>query len=115
MGGVSGPEVEPSLGRASNEDETGAEIGDDTVDASVVANTVVGVCLTPTTGAMLGGKMLKSTESFNNDQLKYPVTHFIPLSEFESMSIDDGVGARDKRRKEDNFPLKDPATFLMRV
>ena len=63
MGGVSGPEVEPSLGRASIDDETGAEIGDDTVDASVVANTVVGMCLTPTTGAMLGGKMLKSTES----------------------------------------------------
>ena len=59
MGGVSGPEIEPSLGRASIDDETGAEIGDDMVDASVVANTVVGAC-TPTTGAMLSGKMLET-------------------------------------------------------
>ena len=27
----------------------------------------------------------------------------------ESVSIDDDVGARDKRKREDNFPLKDPA------
>ena len=47
--------------------------------------------------------------------MKYPFTHFVPLSELESMSIDDGVGAGDKRRREDNFPLKDPAILLMRV
>ena len=68
MGGVSGPEVEPILGRASIDDETGAEIGDDTVDASLVPNTVVGTCLTPTTEAMLGGKMLESMELLNNNQ-----------------------------------------------
>ena len=27
---------------------------------------------------------------------EYPVTDFVPLSEIESLSIDDGVGARDK-------------------
>ena len=44
VGGVSGPGVEPSCpGTASTDDETGAEIGGDTVDASVVVNTVVGV------------------------------------------------------------------------
>ena len=44
VGGVLGPGVEPSC-------DTGAGIGDDTVDASVVG--------APTTGATLGGKMLE--------------------------------------------------------
>jgi hypothetical protein len=79
------------LGTASINDETGAEIGDDTVDASVVANVVVGA---PTTG---GGKMLEGTALLDNNQsMKRPVTHFVLLSELESLSIDDGVGARDK-------------------
>ena len=61
--GESGLGVEPScLGRASIDDETGAGIGGDTVDASAVANTVVCTWLTPTTGAMLGGKMLENME-----------------------------------------------------
>ena len=64
VGGVSGPGVEPScLRRASINDETGAEFGDDTVDAS--AKTVVGAI---TTGATLGGKMLESMQSLNNNQ-----------------------------------------------
>ena len=44
VGGVSGPGVDSScrLGIASIDDVTGAEIGGDTVDASIVANTVVG-------------------------------------------------------------------------
>jgi hypothetical protein len=50
------------LGTASINDETGAEIGDDTVDASVVANVVVGA---PTTG---GGKMLEGTALLDNNQ-----------------------------------------------
>jgi hypothetical protein len=59
VGVFSGPGVEPScLGTASIDDESGAEIGG-TVDASVVANTVVGAWLMPTT---LDGKMLESTE-----------------------------------------------------
>ena len=66
MNGVSGPGVEPScLGTASIRDETGAGIGDDTVDASVVANIVVEA---PATGSTLGGKMLESMESLNNNQ-----------------------------------------------
>ena len=40
VSGVSGPGIE--TGTASIDDDTGAEIGGDTVDASVVANTVVG-------------------------------------------------------------------------
>ena len=50
------------MGTASINDETGAEIGDDTVDASVVANVVVGA---PTTG---GGKMLESMALLDNNQ-----------------------------------------------
>jgi hypothetical protein len=43
MGGVSGPGVEPScLGKAGVDDETSAEIGVDTADASLVASTEVG-------------------------------------------------------------------------
>jgi len=74
---VLGPEVEPSrLGTACTNDETGAEIED---DSSVVANAVVGGQLTPTMGAMLVGKM------------------FVLLSELGSLSpsIDDGMRARD--------------------
>ena len=94
MSGVSCPGVEPScLGTASINDETGAKIGDDTVDACVVANIVVEA---PTTGGTLGGKMLESMELLNNNQrMKCPVTNFVLISELESLSIDDGVGARD--------------------
>ena len=42
------------------------------------------------------------------------VTHLVGLSELESISIDDGEGARDKWRREDNFPLKDPVILRMR-
>ena len=35
------------------------------------------------------------------------------LSELGSISINDGVGARDKRRREDNFPCKEP--FILRM
>ena len=40
-------------------------------------------------------------------------THFEGLS--ESISIDDGVGARDKWRRECKFPLKDPAILRLRL
>jgi len=73
VGDVSGPGVEPSCLDAAS--EAGAEIGGDTIDASVVSNTVVG---TPTTGPTLGGKMFVVTLSL--------------LSELESISIDDGLG-----------------------
>ena len=67
VGGVSGPGVEPScLGTLGINDETAAAFGDDTVDASVLGNTLVG---SPTTGATLGGKMLESMELLNNNQL----------------------------------------------
>ena len=35
------------------------------------------------------------------------------LSELGSISINDGVGARDKRRREENFPCKEPAILRM--
>jgi hypothetical protein len=35
------------------------------------------------------------------------------LSELRSISIDDDVGARDERRREDNFPCKEPAILRM--
>ena len=63
VGGVS---IEQHCSRkVSINDETGAEIGDDNVDATIVAKTVVGV---QTTGATLGRKTLESMESFNNNQ-----------------------------------------------
>ena len=46
MGGISGPGIEPSCldsDTAGIKDEAGAEIGGEPVDASVVANTVVGI------------------------------------------------------------------------
>jgi hypothetical protein len=43
------------------------------------------------------------------------VTHFVGLSELESLSIDDEVGARDESRREDNFPLKNPAILRMQL
>ena len=64
-GGASDPEIEPScLGTASVNDETGAEIGDVTEDASVVPKIVVEA---PTTGDTLYGKMLESEELLNNN------------------------------------------------
>ena len=53
----------------------------------------------------------------NNDS----ATHLVPaalvvamsLSDLRSTSIKDGVGARDKRRREDNFPCKDLAILRM--
>ena len=110
LGGTSGPGGELScLGTASINDETGAEIGSDT---SVVANTVVGA---PTNGATLGGKMLESMELLNDNQRNVS-THFeLSLSGLESLSIDVCVGARDNRRREDNFPLRDPVILRMRV
>jgi hypothetical protein len=117
VGGASGPGVEPSsLGTVSVNDETGVEIGGDTENASAVANfTVVG---TPTTGATLGGKMLECMELLNNNQrnVSYSGTHFeLLLSGLESLSIDVCVGARDNRRREDNFPFNDPVILRMRV
>ena len=95
MGEVSGPGAEPScLGTARVNDEMGAEIADDTVDASTVADIVAGA---PTTESTIGGKMLESMELLKNNQwMKCPVTHFVLLSDLESLSIDDGVGAREK-------------------
>ena len=35
------------------------------------------------------------------------------LSELGSIPINDDLGARDKRRREDNFPCKEPAILRM--
>jgi hypothetical protein len=35
------------------------------------------------------------------------------LSELGSISINDGMGVRDKRRREENFPCKEPAILRM--
>lgn len=69
VGGVSGPGVEPSCLYAVS--KTGAEIGGNTVDASVVVvNNVAGASarLMPATGAMLGGEMLEGMELLNSNQ-----------------------------------------------
>ena len=42
------------------------------------------------------------------------VTHPVGSLELESISIDDGEGARDKWKREDNFRLKDPVILRMR-
>ena len=56
VGVISRPGVEPSLSETVGfNDEMGAEIGGETVDVSVVANTGVDKRLTPTTGAFLDG------------------------------------------------------------
>ena len=91
------------------------EVAGDSVYASV-ANAVVGEWSTPTTGTTLSGEILQSTRLFQwNVGEKNSVTHLVGLSELESISIDDEVGARDKWRREDNFPLKDPAISRMRL
>jgi hypothetical protein len=71
VGEVSGPGLEPSClcvaGLAAGiSDGVGTEI--DAVDASVVANNVVGSSLTPAMGPMLSGKILESMELLNNHQ-----------------------------------------------
>ena len=43
------------------------------------------------------------------------VAHLVGLSELEPIPIDAEVGSRDKRIREDNFPLKDPAILRMRL
>ena len=71
-GGVSGPGLEPNcLGAAGINDGPGVGIeieGGDTVDASVVANTVAGARLTPTTGVMLSGEILESAGLLNDNR-----------------------------------------------
>ena len=67
MGVFFGPGVEPSCLRTVGiDDKTCAEIGG--VNASVVANSVVGTRLTPSTEDMSGGKMLESMGLLNNNQ-----------------------------------------------
>ena len=46
---------------------------------------------------------------------KDSVAHLVGLSEFKSISIDDGVAARDKWSREDKLPLKDPAILRIRL
>jgi hypothetical protein len=59
------------------------------------------------------GEILKSTRLFQRKLgEKNFVTHLVGLSELESITIDDGVGARDKGRREENFPLKVSTNFL---
>ena len=52
---------------------------------------------TPNTGTILNGEILKSTRLFQwNVKEKNLVTHLVGLSVLGSISIDDGVDARDK-------------------
>ena len=69
MGGVSGRVESWCLGTASIDDEAVDKIGGDIVDAceSIEVNTMVGAWPTPTSGA-LGGKILESLESLNDNQ-----------------------------------------------
>ena len=112
MAGVSDPRPleEPSWLR------TGTEFGapGDSMCASE-ENTAV-VASMPVTGTISRGAILKSTRLLpwnagENDL----VTHLVGLSELESISIDDGEGARDKWKREENLPLKDPANLRMRL
>ena len=43
------------------------------------------------------------------------VAHLVGLSELEPISIDAEVGSRDKRIREENFSLKDPAMLRIRL
>ena len=61
MGRVSGPVVAPYC--LGGNDETGAKVGDDNADASIL----VGARTTASTGAMLVGRILESTELINNN------------------------------------------------
>ena len=66
-------------------------------------------------------KYLKVQDCFNKSHSvgeKNLATHLLlawGLSKPESISIDDGVGVRGLWRREDNFPLKDPAILRMRL
>ena len=66
-------------------------------------------------------KYLKVQDCFNKSHSvgeKNLATHLLlagELSKPESISIDDGVGVRGLWRREDNFPLKDPAILRMRL
>ena len=78
----------------------------------------VGAWSIPTTGTISSGEILKSTRLFQwNVVEKNSVTHFARLSELESISIDNGVGARDKYRREDSdkFFFLYSATSRMRL
>jgi hypothetical protein len=104
VGGVSNPRLlaEPyCLG-------TGIKIGGpgDSVCASV-ENAAVGAWLTPTTGTTLNGEILNGTRlvQWNVGGKRIQVTHLVEVG---SVSIDDGDGVRDKWKREDSFPLKDP-------
>ena len=53
-------------------------------------------------------------DCFNEiSERRISVTHIVALSELESISNDDGVGARDKWRGEDIFASKDPVSLLL--
>ena len=122
MSGVSssGLLITPScLGTAGTNAKT--EFKGATLDSSSVATTaVVGACSSPGAETILSGKLLQSEDvkyQFRQNDL---VTHLVPalvvamsLSELGSTSIDNGMGARDKRRRDDNFPGKDPAILRM--
>ena len=78
----------------------------------------VGARSIPTTGTISRGEILKSTRLFQwNVVEKNFVTHFARLSELESISINNGVGARDKYRREDSdkFFFLYSATSRMRL
>ena len=113
VGWVSNPPplAEPSCLGAGIDLETGNEIvGPGDGEYGFVENTGVGAW----SETLSSGEILKSTKLFQwNVGEKNLVTHLV--LGFESISIDDGEGARDKLRREDNFPLKDPAILCMRL
>ena len=104
MGGVSNPwplvELLSCLGMGINS-EIGAEIGEpggDDVYASV-ATIELGAQSMSTTGTLSSREILKRTRLFQrNIEEKTSVTHLVSfkLSDLESISVDDGVGAPDK-------------------
>ena len=111
MGGVSNPSPlsEPSWVGAGN----GIGGPRDSLSASVAYT----VRSTPTTGTILNGEILKSTRLFQwNVEEKDLITHLVGLSVLGSISIDDGVDARDSDKwREDNFSSKDPEFLRMQL
>ena len=105
------PLAEPScVGMGIIDPETGNEIG-----GLGDSDTGVGAWSTRSTGTLLSGEILKVWNVSMKCWRKDLFTHLVGFSELESISIDSGEGARDKWRREDNFPLKDPVILCMRL
>ena len=122
MSTVSGPGLSSCLRTAGTNAETDIESGRATVydSSSVVTTAVAGVCSSPRAETILSGKLLQSMKMLKQFKHGNSVAHLVPaldvsmlLSELGPISIDDDLGARDKRRRGANFPCKEPTILRM--